>query len=148
MSENLTNNLPTADNDKLTEILAVVRGLDFRLGKLERNVDERLYDTRPIWEKAIAEIASLQEGQRQLQETVIQLQVGQRQLQEGQRQLQETVLQLQEGQKFLLGEMREVRTQLRDFSRKFSIFNDTLTQIQADYRDIYDRVRELELGRT
>jgi len=36
---------------------------------------------------------------------------------------------------------------LRDFNRKFSIFNDTLTQIQADYRDIYDRVRGLGLGR-
>ena len=26
-----------------------------------------------------------------------------------------------------------------------SIFNDTLVAIQADYRDIYDRVRGLEL---
>jgi hypothetical protein len=28
-----------------------------------------------------------------------------------------------------------------------SIFNDTLVGIQADYRDIYDRVREIERHR-
>jgi len=61
--------------------------------------------------------------------------------------LEEGQQRLEQGQEFLRGEMREMRTQLRDFSRKFSVFNDTLTQIQADYRDIYDRVRELELGR-
>jgi hypothetical protein len=28
--------------------------------------------------------------------------------------------------------------------RRLSIFNDTLVTMQADYRDIYDRVRGLE----
>jgi predicted nuclease with TOPRIM domain len=148
MSENLTNKLPSADDDKLTQILTGVRSLDLRVANLERNVERRLSDTRPIWEKAIAEIAALNEGQRQLQAGHERLQDALVQLQGGQRQLQETVIQSQEGQKFLLGEVREVRTQLRDFSRKFSIFNDTLTQIQADYRDIYDRVRELKLSRS
>ena len=147
MSENLTNKLPSTDEDKLTQILTGVRSLDLRVENLERNVEQRLYDTRPIWEKAIAEIAALNEGQRQLQAGHERLQDALVQLQGGQRQLQETVSQLQEGQKFLVDEMREARTQLRDFNRKFSIFNDTLTQIQADYRDIYDRVRGLGLGR-
>jgi len=40
--------------------------------------------------------------------------------------------------------MREVNTSIRDLGRRFSIFNDTLVIIQADYRDIYDRVRGLE----
>ncbi len=119
MSEDLTKRLSSSDGEKLTQILTAVQSLDLRVGNLEQKVEERLYDTRPIWEKVNADIGQLQEGQQRLEQ----------------------------GQEFLRGEMREMRTQLRDFSRKFSIFNDTLTQIQADYRDIYDRVRELELGR-
>ena len=45
----------------------------------------------------------------------------------------------------LRGESRGLKTYLRDILRRMSIFNDTLVAIQADYRDIYDRVRGLEL---
>src|SRR5262245_55994067 len=40
--------------------------------------------------------------------------------------------------------IREIRTHQRDMNRRMSIFNDTLVAMQADYRDIYDRVREIE----
>ena len=53
---------------------------------------------------------------------------------------------LQEGQEALRTEVREIKTSIRDLSRRFSIFNDTLVTIQVDYRDIYDRVRSLERG--
>jgi hypothetical protein len=55
---------------------------------------------------------------------------------------------LKEGQEDLRGEVREIRTHLRDMDRRLSIFNDTLVGIQADYRDIYDRVRGIERQRT
>ncbi|HLE62078.1 MAG TPA: hypothetical protein VI750_03010, partial [Pyrinomonadaceae bacterium] len=81
MSKDLTEDLPPSE-DKLDQILRVVSGLDSRLvklesrfdslelglEKLEQTVDQRLYDTRPIWEKLQADIVKLQEGQAALQE--------------------------------------------------------------------------------
>lgn len=123
MSEDLTQKLPTSPDPALAQILSAVQdlvtkvgslenrfgNLETRMDSLEQKVDERLHDTRPIWEKVQADIAQLQEGQESMRKDV-----------------------------------REVRTELRDMNRKFSIFNDNLVQIQADYRDIYDRVRDLE----
>lgn len=109
MSEDLTQKLPTSQDPALAQVLSAVQDLGRRLGILEQKVEERLHDTRPIWEKVQADIAQLQEGQESMRKDV-----------------------------------REVRTELRDMNRKLSIFNDNLVQIQADYRDIYDRVRDLE----
>jgi chromosome segregation ATPase len=133
MSGDLTKKLPASDDEKLTQILASVQSLDLRIGNLEQKVDQRLYDTRPIWEKVASDIAQLNEGQQQFQINLQQLHAGQQRL--------------EEGVEFLRGESREVRTLLRDIFRRLSIFNDTLVTMQADYRDIYDRVRGLELGR-
>jgi chromosome segregation ATPase len=126
MNEDLTKKLPDEEGGQLAQILTAVQGLgtridrvEARLGSLENKVDARLHDTRPIWAKVQADITQLQEGQRQLQE----------------------------GQETLRQDVRDVRTELRDMNRKFSIFNDNLVQIQADYRDIYDRVRDLERPR-
>ena len=120
MSEELTQNLPSSQDGTLAQILTIVQNLstqlgslEQRFGSLEQKVEERLYDTRPIWEKVQADIARLQEGQQGLRE----------------------------GQESLA---REINTHWRDMNRKLSIFNDTLAEIQADYRDIYDRVRGLE----
>ena len=140
MSEDLTKNLPSSDGEKLTQILSTLERLDTRverlesttervdsrLSGLEQKAEERLYDTRPIWEKVSADIAELQAGQQRLTE--------------GQQRLET-------GQEFLRGESREIRTSLRDIFRRLSIFNDTLVTMQADYRDIYDRVREIERQR-
>jgi archaellum component FlaC len=117
MSEDLTQNLSGSQKDVLAQILSAVQHLGTRVDSLEKKVEERLYDTRPIWEKVVEDIG----------------------------QLKTDVTQLREGQDSL---RREVNTGLRDINRKFSIFNDTLTQMQADYRDIYDRVRDLERQRT
>ena len=68
MSEDPTKNLPAPQNGALEQILAAVRGLESRLESLESKVEERLYDTRPIWEKVEADIARLQEGQQRLEE--------------------------------------------------------------------------------
>ncbi|HYY58639.1 MAG TPA: hypothetical protein VE842_15000 [Pyrinomonadaceae bacterium] len=148
MSEDLTQKLPTSQDGTLAQILTTVQnlsttvqrldtrlesleqrfgsleqkfgGLEQRFVSLEQKVDERLYDTRPVWEKVQADIAGLQEGQLSLKES-------QQRLQESQDSL-----------------AREINTHWRDMNRKLSIFNDTLAEIQADYRDIYDRVRGLE----
>lgn len=61
MSEDLTKKLPHSADEKLTLVLS-------RLENLERKVDERLYDTRPIWQKVVADIGLLQEGQQRLEQ--------------------------------------------------------------------------------
>jgi len=40
--------------------------------------------------------------------------------------------------------MHELNTSVRDLVRRFSVITDTQVTIQADYRDVYDRVRTLE----
>ena len=105
MSEDLTKRLPT-DSDKLTSILTIVQTLETRLLALEQNVEERLHDTRPIWQKVVADIAEVRT------------------------------------------EVHDIRTSQRDGLRRMSVFHDTLITMQADYRDIYDRVRGLETNRS
>jgi hypothetical protein len=74
MSEDLTKKLPHSTDEKLTLVLTTVQTLavraekiEHRLDRLEQTVDERLYDTRPIWEKVLADVSQLQQGQEQLQ---------------------------------------------------------------------------------
>ena len=74
MSEDLTRNLPSSDGENSRKILSTlqrldsrverheptVERLDSRLGSLEQKLEERLYDTRPIWGKVQACIAEMQ----------------------------------------------------------------------------------------
>jgi outer membrane murein-binding lipoprotein Lpp len=128
MSEDPTKRFDGQENgEKLTQILTIVQNLDARLRSLEQKVEQRLYDTRPIWEKVQTDIAQLLVNVNQLQSDVNPL---------------------REGQEFLRSELHEIHTLLRDIFRRLSIFNDTLVTMQADYRDIYDRVRDIERQRT
>lgn len=96
MSEDLTKKLPKTDSDKLTLILTTVQSLDkrslvaetqfgtfearlekveirldnvgSRIQRLEQQVERRLYDTRPMWHKVVADIAQLQGSQQRLEE--------------------------------------------------------------------------------
>ena len=139
MNEDLTNKLPKRDSEKLDLIVTAVQALtstslegnfalmqlrfdaiDSQVQALDKKVEERLYDTRPIWDQVVANVALLQEGQQRIEKT------------------------LEDSR----NESRESRTVLRHILRRMSIFNDTLVTIQADYRDIYDRVRHLELRNT
>jgi len=131
MSEDLTKKLPRTDSEKITLILTTVQNLearqdntDLRLSNLEKRfdsldqkVEERLYDTRPIWQKAVAAIAQLQEGQTRSQE----------------------------GQNRLEGEMRDIKISLRNVVRHVEILNDTMLKIQGGYRDLSHRILDIEL---
>jgi len=72
MSEDFTQKLPKNGNE---EILTAIKDLDThvtkidgRLERLEKKVEERLHDTRPIWHRVVADIAQLQAGQQRLEE--------------------------------------------------------------------------------
>ena len=155
MSEDLTRKMPGAPDGKSDELIKIIQAVRVELSDLRNTVETRLYDTRPIWEKVTADIAQLIEGQEGLKQSVQNLTEGQHNLTQGQlglreelHNLKESQQSLKEGQEDLRGEVREIRTHLRDMDRRLSIFNDTLVGIQADYRDIYDRVRGIERQRT
>ena len=115
MNEDLTRKLPASADEKLTLILS-------RIEKLEQTVEERLYDTRPIWQNVLAEISQLQQGQSQLQQ--------------GQSQLQRS-------QDLLTAEVRSVR---RDIDGRFGVIYGVLSEIQVDQRDLHGRLTSLELN--
>jgi hypothetical protein len=80
MSEDLTKKIPKSDSEKLNEILMTVGVMDTRLTALEqkltgleKKVDERLHDTRPIWHRLIADIGQVQVGQQRLEEGLLKL---------------------------------------------------------------------------
>jgi len=98
-----------------------------------------------MWEQVNNNVHELQEGQARLERGQVQLQESQHLLQEQQQRMLDGLEAVLIGQGRLNQDSREIRTSLRDILRRMSIFNDTLVAIQADYRDIYDRVRGLEL---
>lgn len=133
MSEDLTKKLPKSDSEKIALILTIVQTLvtrvdsielrlttleqrfdhlEQRFEALERKVEERLHDTRPIWEKVVADIAQLKEGQLRLESDV-----------------------------------REIKESVRDIDRRVSFLGDTMIKVQANNRDLDNRVYELEQHR-
>jgi len=67
-SDDVTKNL--SDHELLLQLLGMFRefdarqrDFDARLQTLERKVDERLYDTRPMWEAVQTQIADLRSEQ-------------------------------------------------------------------------------------
>jgi FtsZ-binding cell division protein ZapB len=92
-----------------------------------------------MWEHLASKVDLLQEGLQELRQGQNDLR---EELRNGQADLRE---ELCNGLADLRQESRGLKTYLRDILRRMSIFNDTLVAIQADYRDIYDRVRGLEL---
>jgi len=91
MSEDLTAKLPKNDSEILTAIKNLdanirgsidklvswissvdsrLRSLEEKVERVEKKVETRLYDTRPIWHRVVADIAQLQAGQQRLEKGV------------------------------------------------------------------------------
>jgi predicted nucleic acid-binding Zn-ribbon protein len=143
MSGNLTDKLPN-NKDSLTSIMRVVKDLTTKVEALNEKVELRLYDTRPMWEQVLKTVLELKEGQQRLEQGHERLEQGHERLEQGQIFLRQEIEHLASGQESLRRESHEIKTFCRDILRRLSIFNDTLVTIQSDYRDIYDRVRQLE----
>lgn len=59
--------------DELQNVKDELRSVTTRLDNLESAVGERLYDTRPLWERALAEIAELRTGLAELRSELAEL---------------------------------------------------------------------------
>ena len=112
MSEDLTNKLPKGDDN----VARILQNIDSRLQSLEQKVEERLHDTRPIWQKVGADIAQLQEGQRQLQE----------------------------GQTRLEGEVHDIKISIREITWQIGGIAESYVKVQGKNRELEGRVRDLE----
>jgi uncharacterized phage infection (PIP) family protein YhgE len=137
MSEDFTQKLPKNGNE---EILTAITKIDDRLQSLEKKVDERLHDTRPIWHKVVADIGELQSGQKRLEE-------GQKHLDEGQQHLDEGQKRLEEGQQALSLSLIDVRSSVRDVSRDQIVINDVLRRLQLDFHTMDEKLYKLTITR-
>lgn len=91
MSEDLTKK-PTPGDDN---VAAILKHIDSRLQSLEQKVEERLYDTRPIWQKVVADIAQLQEGQARLEDQMRDIKVSVREVARNTGVIYETAVKIQ-----------------------------------------------------
>ena len=127
MSEDFTEKLPKNGNDN--KVLTAIENLethvtkiDNRLQSLEKKVDERLHDTRPIWHKLVADIGELQVGQTKLE-------VGQARLEDSQLAMRE--------------QMRELDSAMRSVNRDQIVINDVVRRIQLDFHSLDERLHRL-----
>jgi len=138
MSEDLTQKLPTNGNDN--EILTAIKHLEKKVDGLEKKVDERLHDTRPIWHKVVADIAELQTGQKRLED-------GQKHLEEGQKHLEEGQKHLWEGQQAMRSSLIELHSSVRDVNRDQIVINDVIRRLQFDFHNIDEKLHKLIINR-
>ena len=80
ISEDQTQKFDASESDRLDQIIGMVQGLtsetramaaqlramDERLTSLEQKVEERIYDTRPLWESVQTQIVELREPQERM----------------------------------------------------------------------------------
>jgi hypothetical protein len=124
MSEDFSQKLPKNGHD--SEILTAIENLethvtkiDNRLESLEKKVDERLHDTRPIWHKIVADIGELQSGQKRLED----------------------------GQEAMRQGIIELHSAVRDVSRDHIVINDVLRRLQSDFHSMDEKLYKLTLNR-
>jgi hypothetical protein len=124
MSEDFTQKLPKNGQD--SEILTAIKNLDDRLQGLEKKVDERLHDTRPIWQKVVADIAELQAGQKRVED-------GQKRLEEGQQAIRSDIADVNSTVNFVKGDQL--------------VINDAVRRMQLDFLTINEWLHKLTVNR-
>jgi chromosome segregation ATPase len=129
MSEDFTQKLPKNGNG---EILTAIKDLDTkvtkidnRLQSLEKKVDERLHDTRPIWHKVVADIAELQAGQKRLED-------GQQRLEEGQQAIHSDIKDINSTVDMVKRDQLANNDAVRRMQLDFLTVNEWLGKIIAD----------------
>lgn len=123
MSDNSTDTLNDSHDQKLDQILAGLQDLRTRLDQVETKVDERLRETRPIWEAVHAQLTELKES-------------GLAETQSRQTQIAE----LKESQQSFRSEMEK---SFRLLDRRMEMYGSMVSRVHAYQRDLEDRVDEL-----
>ena len=155
MNPDNTQKFSASDSEKLSLILTGVQSLtvrfdnvdsrlnniDSRLGSLDSRleiidsrvirVEQTVNDMRPVLQKAVTDIAQLQQGHQELRE--------------GQVRLHQTVLQIEDGQRMLREGQERIGMQVyalsRDVSDRFMVLSGATN---AEVKDLQKRVTSLE----
>jgi predicted RNase H-like nuclease (RuvC/YqgF family) len=138
MSDETTQNLVGAQLDQL---ISLVKNLndrhtetDARVERLERVLEERLYDTRPIWEAVRAQVQELGGRVGALESEMTGMRI----------QSTEMLTQMIE----MLKQITEMRVEngnaFRAVDRKIGVLGKTLIDMTADIRELQDKVEKIE----
>lgn len=159
MSDDTTRDLLS---DRLDQVISLVKNLtdkhtetDARVERLERVLEERLYDTRPIWQALQAQVQELggRVGAIESEITGMRAEMtGMRAEMTGMRgemtamraQFTEMLTQMIE----MLRQMTEMRVEtgngFRAVDRKIGVLGKTLIDMTADIRELQDKVEKIE----
>ncbi|HYV06551.1 MAG TPA: hypothetical protein VFB82_18290 [Blastocatellia bacterium] len=119
MSDNSTETLNNSQDDKLDQILAGQQEVRARLEQLETKVDERLRETRPIWEGVQLQLKELKEADVAIQSQIEDLKDAQQSFR------------------------AEVEKSFRALDRRMEMYSDMVSRVNLYQRDQEDRVDEL-----
>ena len=152
MGEDSTEPLDDSVLNKLNQIITIVQSLDSRgqqmearISALETKVDERLYDTRPIWERVLVELVELRTRQEQLH-------AGQEQLQAAQEEMRVEIAELRAGQEQLKAGQEEMRAEIAELhvgqkelrTTMWEGFHKVERQLMVLSKDFLERRAEVE----
>lgn len=122
MSEEITQNI--SDPHPFEErVLALLDSVNTRLRILEEQSERRAVDTKPIWERTLAEIGEVKEEVREVKEEISEIKDDIREVKE---------------------EIREVKEKLSNVERKFESVTLDMMQLRGDQRRLNDRMDKLE----
>ncbi|HZM91268.1 MAG TPA: hypothetical protein VFF31_32400 [Blastocatellia bacterium] len=128
---------------------ATVKGFEVRLEAIERTATRNSLETKPIWERALAEIA---ETRGELTEVRAELTVVRAELTEVRSEIAEVRVEIAETRAELKGEIAETRGELRAemkdgfrlMASKMEVLNEDLLTLRGEHRLLDRRVQNLE----
>jgi chromosome segregation ATPase len=159
MSDDATRNLLS---DRIDQLISLVKNLtdkhtetDARFERLERVLEERLYDTRPIWEALRSQVQGLDRrvGAIESEMTGMRAQIGaiesemtgMRAEMTGMRaQFTEMLAQMIEMLRHITEMRVETGNGFRSVDRKIGVLGKTLIDMTADIRELQDKVEKIE----
>jgi chromosome segregation ATPase len=166
MSDDATRNLLSDRFDQLTtlvkSVIANQSKTDARVERLERVLEERLYDTRPIWEALRAQVQELEGRVGAIESEITEMRAemtgmraemtGMRAEMTGMRaemtamraQLTEMLTQMIEMLRHITEMRVETGNGFRAVDRKIGVLGKTLIDMTADIRELQDKVEKIE----
>jgi SMC interacting uncharacterized protein involved in chromosome segregation len=148
----MNDSLNDSRDQKLDQILAAIKTLDARVEQVETKVDERLRETRPIWEGVQVQLTEIKESvqaetqSRQAQISDVKGQMSEFkesvhvQISEFKESVQGQISELKESQQTLRAEMEK---SFRLLDRRMEMYADMVARVHAYERDLEDRVGDL-----
>ena len=126
MNDESTQDL--SSNETLKNLVALVQGMSAQLTALQVKVEERLYDTRPLWESVQGQINDLSA-----------------EMEQGFRQLRAEIQELRAASNADIEKLNtELSRELRHVSNSLDALHGKMLRYDTIQRDIENRVRDIE----